>query len=157
MFDALVWLIPLAPLLGAAVALVVAGLGRPQYAHLPVAVGLAASFASAAFLHLSLPLGGSIVQGYNWLDLGGLNVDLELRVDGLSIVMLLAVTFVSTLVVLYSKGYMHGDPGYVRFFAVVALFVFAMTMLVLSENLLGVFLFWEGVGVCSYLLVGHWH
>ena len=71
--------------------------------------------------------------------------------------MLAMVTFVATLVAIYASGYMAGDPGYARFFAVVGLFVFSMTGLVLSANYLLTYLFWEGVGVCSYLLVGFWH
>jgi NADH-quinone oxidoreductase subunit L len=71
--------------------------------------------------------------------------------------MLAMVTFVSTLVAVFATGYMAGDPGYTRFFAVVGLFVFSMTGLVLSNNYLLTYAFWEGVGVCSYLLVGFWH
>ena len=71
--------------------------------------------------------------------------------------MLSMVTFVATLVAIYAAGYMAGDPGYPRFFAVVGLFVFSMTSLVLSNNYLLTYVFWEGVGVCSYLLVGYYH
>ena len=71
--------------------------------------------------------------------------------------MLAMVTFVSTLVAVFAAGYMAGDPGYPRFFAVVGLFVSSMTGLVLSSNYLLTYVFWEGVGVCSYLLVGFWH
>jgi NADH-quinone oxidoreductase subunit L len=67
------------------------------------------------------------------------------------------VTFISTLVVIYASGYMHGDPGYPRFFTYVALFVFSMTMLVSVSNFLLLYVFWEAVGVCSYLLVGFWY
>ena len=67
------------------------------------------------------------------------------------------VTFVATLVAVYAAGYMAGDPGYPRFFAVVGLFVASMTGLVLSSNYVLTYAFWEGVGVCSYLLVGFWH
>src|SRR4051794_33506292 len=71
--------------------------------------------------------------------------------------MLAMVTFVSTLVALVAAGYMAGDPGYPRFFACIGLFVASMTGLVLSANYLLTYVFWEGVGVCSYLLVGFWH
>ena len=67
------------------------------------------------------------------------------------------VTFVSTLVAIYASGYMHGDRGYWRFFAYIGLFVFSMTMLVSVSNFVLLFVFWEAVGVCSYLLIGFWY
>ena len=67
------------------------------------------------------------------------------------------VTIVSSLVHIYTIGYMHGDPGYARFFSNIALFTFSMLMLVLSDNFLQLFVFWEAVGLCSYLLIGHWY
>ncbi len=79
------------------------------------------------------------------------------RVDGLTTMMLTMVTFVSSLVAIFAVGYMAGDPGYPRFFALIGLFVFSMTGLVLSNNYLVTYAFWEGVGVCSYLLIGYWH
>ena len=66
------------------------------------------------------------------------------------------ITFVGLLVAIYSIGYMHGDPGYPRFFALVSMFVFSMTMLVAASNFLLVYVFWEAVGACSYLLIGFW-
>src|SRR5262249_13579626 len=78
------------------------------------------------------------------------------RADGLSAFMLVTVTFVGSFIAIYSVGYMHGDPGYPRFFAEVALFIFSMTGLVLADNFILVYAFWEGVGVCSYLLIGFW-
>ena len=67
------------------------------------------------------------------------------------------VTFISTLVAIYASGYMHGDPGYWRFFAYIALFVFSMTMLVSVSNFVLLYVFWEAVGLCSYLLIGFWY
>ncbi len=84
-------------------------------------------------------------------------VDVALRLDALTAIMLTMVTFISTLVAIYSVGYMHGDRGYWRFFAYIALFVFSMTMLVSVSNFLLLFVFWEAVGVCSYLLIGFWY
>jgi len=92
-----------------------------------------------------------------WLPIGNLEVPVEFRVDGLTTMMLSMVTFVSSLVAIFAVGYMAGDPGYPRFFALIGLFVFSMTGLVLSNNYLLTYAFWEGVGVCSYLLIGHWH
>lgn len=83
-------------------------------------------------------------------------VDVALRADALTAMMLCMVTFVATWVAIFGAGYMHGDPGYWRFFAYVNLFVFSMTMLVSVSNFLLLFVFWEAVGVCSYLLIGFW-
>ena len=83
-------------------------------------------------------------------------VNISLRADPLTSIMLCMVTFVATLVVIYAAGYMHGDPGYWRFFTYVGLFVFSMTMLVSVSNFLLLYVFWEAVGVCSYLLIGFW-
>jgi NADH-quinone oxidoreductase subunit L len=90
---------------------------------------------------------------------GGFNftIDVALRADPLTSIMLATVTFISMLVVIYSIGYMHGDPGYWRFFTYVSLFVFSMTMLVSASNFLLLYVFWEAVGVCSYLLIGFWY
>ena len=85
-----------------------------------------------------------------------LSIDVALRADPLTAVMLAMVTFVSLLVAVYSIGYMHGDPGYWRFFTYIALFVFSMTMLVSASNFVLLYVFWEAVGLCSYLLIGFW-
>ncbi|HEX3656641.1 MAG TPA: NADH-quinone oxidoreductase subunit L [Pirellulales bacterium] len=84
-------------------------------------------------------------------------IDITLRADPLTSIMLCMVTFISTLVAIYAKGYMHHDPGYWRFFTYVSLFVFSMTMLVSVSNFLLLYVFWEAVGLCSYLLVGFWY
>ena len=84
-------------------------------------------------------------------------IDISLRADALTAIMLSMVTFVATLVAIYASGYMHGDSGYWRFFAYVSLFVFSMTMLVSVSNFLLLYVFWEAVGVCSYLLIGFWY
>ena len=84
-------------------------------------------------------------------------IDVTLRADPLTAVMLAIVTCISTLVAIYAIGYMHGDPGYWRFFAYVSLFVFSMTMLVSASNFLLLYVFWEAVGLCSYLLIGFWY
>jgi len=86
----------------------------------------------------------------------GMRVPLELRVDSISSIMLAMVTGVSLLVALFGSGYMHHDPGYPRFFAAVSMFVFSMCMLVLSNSFVMLFVFWEMVGLCSYLLIGFW-
>jgi NADH-quinone oxidoreductase subunit L len=85
------------------------------------------------------------------------HIDVALRADALTALMLATVTFVALLVALYSAGYMAGDPGYWRYFSYLGLFVFSMTMLVSVSNFALLFVFWEAVGVCSYLLIGFWY
>ncbi len=86
-----------------------------------------------------------------------LHIDIALRADSLTVVMLCIVTCISTLVAVYSIGYMHGDPGYWRYFTYIGLFVFSMTMLVSASNFVVLYVFWEAVGLCSYLLIGFWY
>jgi len=85
------------------------------------------------------------------------DVDVTLRIDPLTSIMLSMVTFIASLVAIYASGYMHGDRGYWRFFTYISLFVFSMTMLVSVSNFVLLFVFWEAVGMCSYLLVGFWY
>ena len=106
--------------------------------------------------HVISPQKGAVATGYEWLDIGMFQVRIDLRADAISAIMLAMVTGVSLLVAIFASGYMHGDPGYARFFAAVSLFVFSMCMLVLSGNFVQLFMFWEAVGLCSYLLIGFW-
>src|SRR5439155_23471445 len=85
-----------------------------------------------------------------------IDIGFTLRADGLTAIMLVVVTFVGSLIAIYSVGYMHGDQGYARYFAEIALFIFSMTGLVLASNFILLYAFWEGVGLCSYLLIGFW-
>ncbi|MCA9853159.1 MAG: NADH-quinone oxidoreductase subunit L, partial [Dehalococcoidia bacterium] len=100
--------------------------------------------------------GGIAIFTHGWFTAGDLQVNLGVRVDGLTAVMLVVVTTVSFLVQVYSQGYMAGDPGYGRYFAHMALFTTAMLGLVLADNLFMIFMFWELVGLSSYLLIGFW-
>src|SRR5207253_5019183 len=93
---------------------------------------------------------------YRWVATGTFHADMALRADPLSIVMALTVAGVATLIFVYSIGYMAGDARYPRYFAYVSLFVFFMLVLVLANNFLVLYVGWEGVGLCSYLLIGHW-
>ncbi len=88
---------------------------------------------------------------------GNFQIDIALRADPLTAVMLTVITFISLLVAVYSVGYMHGDRGYWRFYSYIALFVFSMTMLVSASNFVLLYVFWEAVGLCSYLLIGFWY
>ena len=94
---------------------------------------------------------------YHWIGSGSFQVSIGFHIDALTAVMLLLVTVVSALVHVYTIGYMQGDRGYARFFAYVSLFTFSMLMLVMSNNFLMLYVFWEAVGLCSYLLIGHWY
>ena len=100
--------------------------------------------------------GGILIHTHEWFTAGSLEVNLGVRLDGLTAVMLVVVTSVSFLVQVYSQGYMAGDPGYGRYFAHMALFTTSMLGLVLSDNLFMIFIFWELVGLSSYLLIGFW-
>jgi NADH-quinone oxidoreductase subunit L len=153
----LVWMVPLLPLLGAAAN----GLLGPRWirarAHVVAvgAAGLALAVAGVVFLGA---LGGepAEVELYTWVAAGDFEATVGFLVDGLSATMMLVVTLVGFLIHVYSIGYMHGDRGYARFFAYLNLFMFAMLTLVLANNYLLMFLGWEGVGLCSYLLIGFW-
>jgi NADH-quinone oxidoreductase subunit L len=98
-----------------------------------------------------------ICNVYNWLNVSFVRADVSFLFDPLSAVMILIVTGVGFLIHIYSIGYMKGDPGYYRFFAYLNLFIFSMLILVLAENMLLMFIGWEGVGLCSYLLIGFWY
>ena len=106
--------------------------------------------------------GGAVLEGdagvlYEWIAGEGFTFNIGFHVDALTTVMLLVITGVGFLIHVYSIGYMHGDAGYTRFFAYLNLFVFAMLVLVLGNNYLMMFVGWEGVGLCSYLLIGFWY
>jgi len=154
MYTAIVFL----PLLGS----LIAGLfGRVIGARASELVTTGLLFVSAflsaiAFYQVGLAGHTTIVPIANWISSGDFQVDWTLRIDTLTVVMLVVVTFVSSLVHLYSIGYMHEDPHRARFFSYLSLFTFAMLMLVTSNNLLQMFFGWEGVGVASYLLIGFW-
>lgn len=116
-------------------------------------------FVIAVYFFLNMNAGSEAVvyKLFTWMEAGSFSVDIAYRVDQLSILMTLVVTGVGFLIHLYSMGYMADDEGYWKFFAYLNLFIFAMLNLVLGNNLLLLFLGWEGVGVCSYLLIGFWY
>jgi NADH-quinone oxidoreductase subunit L len=146
--------IPLLPLL-ASVAIVLGGpwlKGRSHFVALPAVCG-AFALSVAALVHV-VSSGPVRAPLYEWIDAGSFSVRIGLLVDRLTVVMLVMVTAVAGLVQAYSVRYMRGDDGYARFFACVSLFTGSMLMLVMSDNLLTMFVFWEAVGLCSYLLIG---
>jgi len=157
-----VWLVVALPLAGF---LVNGGLAlwRPRAKSAVSVVGagvLLAAFAVAAAIFLELlaqpPAAPVIVRLWSWLPVDRLQVDLAFQVDQLSIVMVLVVTGVGSLIHLFSVGYMREDPGYARYFAYLNLFVVFMLVLVLGSSFPVMFIGWEGVGLCSYLLIGFW-
>src|SRR5438034_1109783 len=152
-----VWLIPLFPLLGTVVNAVLGGaIGRR--AHWVAVPAIALSFAAACSVFARVWHGETWTGDlFPWISAGAFQTAVTAQVDQLSAVMLLVVTGVSLLIHLYSVGYMRDDAGYARFFTYLNLFVFSMVMLVLAGNFLLLYVFWEGVGLCSYLLIGFWY
>ena len=168
------YLIPLLPLIGAALAGFAPRKLRPM-AHWPIWIGVGA----AAALSLSLMFGmvslwhqghsgldlTAIRTWYTWIDasadksdvFSNFKVNAEVWIDPLSAVMLCVVTGIGFLITVYAAGYMHGEAGYFRFFAYLGLFIFSMSILVMANNFVMMYLGWEGVGVCSYLLIGYYY
>jgi NADH-quinone oxidoreductase subunit L len=149
----------LAPLAAA----ILAGLGGRWIgragAHSATILGVAISFGLSAKVLWESLHGAPVFDGpvYTWLVSDGVHMEVGFLIDRLSALMMAVVTFVSLMVHVYTIGYMHDDPGYTRFFSYIALFTFAMLMLVMSNNLLQLFFGWEGVGLVSYLLIGFWY
>ena len=152
-----VWWIPACPLAGALLNVV---LGRliSRRAHWIAIPAVAGSFVAACVVFARVARGEVFtVRLFRWIVAGEFETAVTAHVDQLTGVMLLVVTGVGLLIHVYSAGYMRGDPGYARFFAYMNLFVFSMTMLVLAGDFLLLYVFWEAVGLCSYLLIGFWY
>jgi len=156
----LIWLIPAIPLFGAAVNLFVGRrLGRwgGWLASATVGISFAISlFAVRTLLEWPTEYRNFTQHLFDWISVGRFSVGADLRLDELSAVMILVVTGVGFLIHVYAIGYMEGDPRYGRFFAYLNLFVFFMLLLVLADNYGLLYVGWEGVGLCSYLLIGFW-
>jgi NADH-quinone oxidoreductase subunit L len=155
--DLLRWM-PVIPLLASVVNIFFGvRLGKKTAAVLACAA-VAASFAIALYVFWLLPANGVFRDTvYSWIESGSFQVKLSFQVDALTAVMLLVVTGIGFLIHVYALGYMGHDEGMVRFFVYLNLFIFFMLLLVLGDNLLVLFVGWEGVGLCSYLLVGFWY
>ena len=150
-------LIPLLPF----AAFIVTGLfghwirDRAHWIAVPAVLG---SFVLAASAFVDIAQGTPVrLTLYSWISSGSFQVPIGFYIDRLAAAMLLLVTIVSGLVHVYTIGYMRGDAGYARFFSYIALFTFSMLMLVMADNFLQLYVFWEAVGLCSYLLIGHWY
>ena len=154
-----IWLIPLLPLAG----FVINGLGRNVLSKGVIGfigsllVLIAFGLSIGAFFQIKSSGQPINTDLFTWFSVGGLHVKFSFLVDQLSSIMLLIITGVGFLIHLYSIGYMHDDDGFGKFFAYLNLFVFFMLLLVLGSNYLVMFIGWEGVGLCSYLLIGFWY
>jgi NADH-quinone oxidoreductase subunit L len=171
------YLIPLLPLLGAAVAGFFGARWLRGQSHWPIwiTVGLSALLSLVILWGMAEqwravpppeepgePINATaqltvIKHWYNWISAGDFTARAAFLIDPLTAVMLCVVCGIGFLITIFSKGYMVGDSGYFRFFAYLGLFIFAMTILVLGDNLVMLYLGWEGVGLCSYLLIGHYY
>lgn len=130
---------------------------KPEWTHLPILVSCMIVTASAFWLAADVYTGHSFdLNLFRWAAAGTFGVDFGLRVDGPGVAVLAMVSFVGSLIHLYAAGYMKGDPGFSRFFLVFHLFFLAMIGLLTANNYVQLYLFWELVGVASYLLVGFW-
>lgn len=155
--------VPLAPLVGAAVAGLFGTkfggnhIGR-KVTHSLTILGVLVAFIISAMTLKSVVADGARFNEtiYEWMVVGGLKMEVGFMVDGLTAMMMCVVTFVSLMVHIYTIGYMEEDDGYNRFFAYISLFTFSMLMLVMSNNMLQLFFGWEAVGLVSYLLIGFW-
>jgi len=160
------WLIPGLPLFGATINGLLGKRLSPRLIHFIGCSGIFLSFLLTAaglfaLIHIDAPGQRLLIQTlYQWMHIawpgGQFSLEVAFRLDPLSVVLALVVTGVGFLIHLYSVGYMAGDPSQARYFAYLNLFSFAMLVLVLADNLLLLFVGWEGVGLCSYLLIGFW-
>ncbi len=153
----LVWLIPLFPIIG----FLICGLGRNVFPK--AVIGTIASLAVLASFAVSLGIFFEfnsaepvVITLFDWITVGKINIPFAFQIDQLSILMLLIITGIGSLIHIYSTGYMSHDAGFGKFFAYLNLFVFFMLLLVLGANYVIMFIGWEGVGLCSYLLIGFW-
>src|SRR3990172_122372 len=164
--EGVVWAIMLLPL-GSAAAIALASLSgltqsrgwSPRFAGYVTIATIAAAFVLSLWVLDSAIDADGVRIGFDaheWVVVGPLHVDIGVTVDGLTAIMLVVVTAVSLLVQFYSQEYMRGDEGYSRYYAFMSLFTGSMLGLVLASNILQLFVFWEMVGLCSYLLIGFW-
>jgi NADH-quinone oxidoreductase subunit L len=153
------WLIPLIPALSFWVILFVGKRLPGKGAEVGIAsVGascLLALACAAKWIGMAEPR-EAVVARHPWFDFGGVHIDVGIHIDGLAVMMLVVVTFISLMVHVYSLGYMHGDRRFTFFYAALSLFTASMLLLVVADNLLQLLIGWELVGVCSFMLIGHW-
>jgi NADH-quinone oxidoreductase subunit L len=154
------WLVPLFPFVGSFL-LIVAGRSLPKKMVAWIgtgSVGAAALIVMAIGVEFMLSPADIYVQPvWHWFNAGGLTTDFALHLDALSMIFIFVITFVGFLIHVFSVEFMAGDDGFARYFAYLNLFVCSMLLLVLADNLVMLYLGWEGVGLCSYLLIGFWY
>ena len=155
----LIALIPLIPFIG----FLINGLGfRKISKTLVPLIGTGASLISfllvvIVYLQIGNNPEPTVVKLFDWISVGSLNINFAFQIDQLTFIMLFVITGVGTLIHLYSAGYMSHDEGYGKFFSFLNLFLFSMLVLVMGSNYLMMFIGWEGVGLCSFLLIGFWN
>ncbi|MEO1382978.1 MAG: NADH-quinone oxidoreductase subunit L, partial [Bacteroidota bacterium] len=160
--EILYTLIILLPLLGSAVIGLLGLLSKPfsRQEGLIGAIGtlsVAIPFVAVVLAFLNFDGEAIAIPLFTWMKAGQLTISFHYSLDQLSLLMMLVVTGVGSLIHIYSIGYMKNDPGFYKYFAYLNLFIFAMTNLVMGSNMVVMFLGWEGVGLCSYLLIGFWY
>lgn len=158
-FKYIYLLIVLLPLMGSAIAGLFCRVINQKVAHTVTILFVAIAAALSIFVLIEHMTGRAPIFNenlYTWMNTGSLSVGVGFMVDNLTAMMMVVITSVSTMVHLYSVGYMKGDPGYNRFFSYISLFTFSMLMLVMSNNFMQLFFGWEAVGLVSYLLIGFW-
>ena len=155
----MIMLVPLLPLLGAIIIATFRRSLKGNSAGMLGTLTIGSAFALSVMLFLGHDpaTGPQIAHLFDWIHIGGMNIPFAFQVDALSLTMMLIVTGVGTLIHLYSIGYMHDDQRVSTFFALLNLFTFAMLVLVMGANYVMTFIGWEGVGLCSYLLIGFWY
>ncbi|MCR8558503.1 NADH-quinone oxidoreductase subunit L [Mucilaginibacter sp. BJC16-A38] len=160
--DKYIWLIPILPLAG----FIINGIGRNTLSKAVVgfigSLMVLISFGISVAVFFQVKAAGSEFHGFNvslfnWFSAGSVKISFSFLIDQLSAIMLLIITGVGFLIHLYSVGYMKDDAGFAKFFAYLNLFIFFMLLLVMGSNYLIMFIGWEGVGLCSYLLIGFWY
>lgn len=155
----MVYIALFAPLVGAIFAAFFGHKQKCIIAGIVPTILLCASFIASALLFIAIYEIDMVIyiDFLDWIEAGGFYSSFGFMVDSVSVSMMLVVSFISTMVHIYSIGYMKHDKGFNRYFSYLSAFVFSMMLLVMSDNLLGLFAGWEGVGLCSYLLVGFWY
>jgi NADH-quinone oxidoreductase subunit L len=153
----LIYLIPLLPLIG----FIINGIGFKKIPNsLATIIGcgtVIASFIAVIFTFIGFDGQAQTHHLFDWITVGKLNIAMAFQIDQLSLIMMLVITGVGSLIHIYSAGYMSHDEGFGKFFAFLNLFIFFMLLLVMGANYVVMFIGWEGVGLCSYLLIGFWN
>ena len=157
--DQLIFLIPILPLIG----FVINGLfGKKMPKNMVGGLGTIMVFipfvlSVVLFLNISTEHLQYFQNILSWMKFGNTEINFSFQVDALSVMMMMIITGIGTLIHIYSIGYMHEDEGFYKFFAYLNLFIFSMLLLVMGSNFIVMFFGWEGVGLCSYLLIGFWY